>query len=63
MSTTQPYAGSAATPPPEDDDYLVAHYQRIRKLDSKYLIHLLVALSVSVLFLFGMWIRKIFVIN
>jgi hypothetical protein len=52
MSTTQPYAGSAATPPPEDEDYLVAHYQRIRKLDSKFLIHLLVALSVSVLFLF-----------
>lgn len=59
--STQPYAGSAATPPPEDEDYLIAHYQRIKKLDSKFLIHLLVALSVSVLFLFGEWIRKLFI--
>jgi len=56
MSTTQPYSGSVASPP-EDDDYLVAHYQRIRKLDSKFLIHLLVAMGVSMLLLLGTQIR------
>jgi hypothetical protein len=55
MSASQqyPYSGSPASSPPEDEDYLVAHYQRIRKLDSKFLIHLLVALGISVLFLLG----------